>query len=69
MHMYDLYVSVIELDKEHIEFDKAVEMIIEGLAPLGKEYLDIFTEGIKDGWVDKYMNKGKRGGGIFMGWI
>lgn len=50
MHMYDLYVSVIELDKEHIEFDKGVEMIVEGLAPLGKEYLDIFTQGIKDGW-------------------
>ena len=67
MHMYDLYVPVIELDKEHIEFDKAVEMIIEGLAPLGKEYLDIFTEGIKDGWVDKYMNKGKRGGAYSWG--
>lgn len=67
MHMYDLYVPVIELDKEHIEFDKAVEMIVEGLAPLGKEYLDIFTEGIKDGWVDKYMNKGKRGGAYSWG--
>ena len=67
MHMYDLYVPVIELDKEHIEFDKAVEMIVEGLAPLGKEYLDIFTQGIKDGWVDKYMNKGKRGGAYSWG--
>ena len=67
MHMYDSYVPVIELDKEHIEFDKAVEMIIEGLAPLGKEYLDIFTEGIKAGWVDKYMNKGKRGGAYSSG--
>ena len=67
MHMYDLYVSVIELDKEHIEFDKGVEMIVEGLAPLGKEYLDIFTQGIKDGWVDKYMNKGKRGGAYSWG--
>ena len=28
MHMYDLYVPVIEIDKEHIEFDKAVEMAI-----------------------------------------
>ena len=67
IHMYDLYVPVIEIPKEHIEFDKAVDMIVEGLQPLGKEYLDIFTQGIKDGWVDKYMNKGKRGGAYSWG--
>ena len=38
--------------KNRVEFDKAVEMAIEGLQPLGKEYLDIFQEGI-NGWMDR----------------
>ena len=67
MHMYDLYVSVIEVPKERVEFDKAVEMAVEGLNPLGKEYLDIFQGGINGGWIDKYINKGKRGGAYSWG--
>ena len=67
MHMYDLYVPIIEVEKEHIDFDKAVKMANEGLNPLGKEYLDIFNEGINNGWVDIYQNKGKRGGAYSWG--
>ena len=67
MHMYDLYVSVIEVPKERVEFDKAVEMAVEGLNPLGKEYLDIVQGGINGGWIDKYINKGKRGGAYSWG--
>ena len=67
MHMYDLYVPVIEIEKEHIEFDKAVEIVIKALEPLGEEYLDIFKSGIKNGWIDKYENEGKRGGAYSWG--
>ena len=42
-------------------------MVLEGLQPFGKEYLDIFQEGIKDGWIDIYENKGKRGGAYSWG--
>lgn len=67
MHMYDLYVPVIEIPKEHIEYQKGVKMIIEGLKPLGEEYLSIFNEGVNGGWVDKYINLGKRGGAYSWG--
>lgn len=67
MHMYDLYVPVIEIEKERVEFDKAVEMAVQGLNPLGEEYLNIFNEGINGGWIDKYINKGKRGGAYSWG--
>jgi oligoendopeptidase F len=67
MHMYDLYVPVIDIESMHIEFDEGVEIIKDGLKPLGKEYLGIFEEGIKEGWVDKYENKGKRGGAYSWG--
>lgn len=67
IHMYDLYVPVIEMPKEHIGFEEGVKLILEGLAPLGEEYLNIFKSGIKDGWIDIYQNKGKRGGAYSWG--
>ncbi|WP_055665616.1 oligoendopeptidase F [Desnuesiella massiliensis] len=67
IHMYDLYVPVIDIEKENIEFKKGVEIVKEGLHPLGKEYLSIFDEGIKEGWIDVYENKGKRGGAYSWG--
>ncbi|MCF0147747.1 MAG: oligoendopeptidase F [Clostridium sp.] len=67
MHMYDLYVPVIEIPKEHIDFNTAVDMVIEGLNPLGDEYLDIFKSGVEEGWIDIYQNKGKRGGAYSWG--
>ena len=67
IHMYDLYVSVIDIPKQHIEYSDAIEMVKEGLKPLGQEYLDIFDEGIKDGWVDVYENKGKKSGAYSWG--
>ncbi|MCD3245202.1 oligoendopeptidase F [Clostridium botulinum C] len=67
IHMYDLYVPVIDTPKEHIEFSKAVEMVNEALKPLGDEYIKIFNNGIKDRWIDIYENKGKRKGAYSWG--
>ncbi|MDK0966857.1 oligoendopeptidase F [Clostridium perfringens] len=67
IHMYDLYVPVIECKKEHLEYKYAISLVEEGLKPLGKEYLDIFNEGINEGWIDVYENKGKRSGAYSWG--
>jgi oligoendopeptidase F len=67
IHMYDLYVPVVDIEKEHIPFEEGVKIVKEGLNPLGEEYLAIFVEGIRDGWIDKYENKGKRGGAYSWG--
>lgn len=67
IHMYDLYVPLVEIEKQHIVFDEAVNIVKEGLNPLGSEYLAIFDEGIKEGWIDRYENKGKRGGAYSWG--
>lgn len=67
IHMYDLYVPVIELPKEKIEFNEGVNIVLDALKPLGTEYLEIFKSGIKDGWIDIYENKGKKGGAYSWG--
>lgn len=67
IHMYDLYVPIIDTPKENIEFDDAVKIVKDGIKPLGEEYLNIFSEGIEEGWIDIYPNKGKRGGAYSSG--
>jgi len=67
MHMYDLYVPIVEMEKDHIEFKDAVKIVLDGIKPLGEGYLNIFKEGIEDGWVDVYQNKGKRSGAYSWG--
>jgi len=60
IHMYDLYVPIVKAPSEHIEFKASLTIVKEALKPLGEEYLNIFEEGIKEGWIDIYPNKGKR---------
>ncbi|MCB2360390.1 oligoendopeptidase F [Clostridium estertheticum] len=67
MHMYDLYVPIIDAEENHIEYEDAVKIALEGIKPLGQEYLDIFKEGINEGWVDVFQNKGKRSGAYSWG--
>ena len=37
-HMYDIYVPLVEDAEIKMPFDEAYELVIEGLAPLGKDY-------------------------------
>ncbi|WP_040212270.1 oligoendopeptidase F [Clostridium polynesiense] len=67
MHIYDLYVPLIDIPKEEIPFEQGVELVKTALKPLGKEYIDIFSDGIEKGWIDVFENKGKRGGAYSWG--
>ncbi|MCJ7690853.1 MAG: oligoendopeptidase F [Clostridiaceae bacterium] len=67
IHMYDLYVPMVDAGEDHIEYADAVKIVLDGISPLGKEYLDIFKEGISEGWVDVFENKGKRTGAYSWG--
>ena len=52
---------VLEIET-HISFDDAVETVLAALAPLGKEYVDLLTEGLRGRWCDRYETKSKRSG-------
>ncbi|MBU3182999.1 oligoendopeptidase F [Clostridium psychrophilum] len=67
IHMYDLYVPIVEVEQEHIEYEDAVKIALYAIKPLGEEYLNIFKEGINKGWVDVFQNKGKRSGAYSWG--
>jgi oligoendopeptidase F len=67
IHMFDLYAPLIDMPNDHIEFDEAVDLVTNALASLGKDYLDQFKKGVKEGWIDKYENKNKRSGAYSWG--
>ena len=67
LHMYDLYVPVTEQDHSEIPFEQAKKTVLEGLAPMGEEYLHLLREGFDHGWIDVYENQGKRTGAYSWG--
>ena len=67
LHMYDLYVPVVEGVEMKFTFDEAKEIVLKALAPLGEDYLNLLREGFNNGWIDVYENQGKRSGAYSAG--
>ena len=67
LHMYDIYVPLIELPKKDIPYEAGLDMMREGLAPLGEEYIARMNKGIEAGWIDVYENEGKTSGAYSFG--
>ena len=64
---YDVYMPFTKDISIHTTYDQAVEICRQALSPLGKEYTDTLCSGLKNGWVDRYENKGKRSGAFSSG--
>src|SRR5438309_5544689 len=63
LHQYDTYVPLVPEIEARFRFDDAVEMVLGSLAPLGKEYVDVLSEGLHSKrWCDRYESRGKRSG-------
>ncbi len=66
-HMYDVYAPLVEDVEMKLPFDEAYDLVIAGLAPLGKEYQALLEKGRADGWIDVYETEGKRSGAYSAG--
>lgn len=62
LHMYDLYVPLVADYEKKVAYEEAQALILEGLKPLGEEYLGILKKGFESRWIDVYENQGKRSG-------
>lgn len=67
VHMYDMYVPLVQLPKRKVDFEESVQMMKEGLAPLGETYVSDLTRGIEAGWIDVFENEGKTSGAYSFG--
>ncbi len=66
-YMYDVYAPLVENAEIKLPFEEAYEVVIEGLAPLGKDYQDLLRKGKNEGWIDVCESEGKRSGAYSSG--
>ena len=64
---YDMWAPITK-KKVKVPLDKGVQLILESLAPMGKDYVDTVRKGVlKERWVDVYPNQGKAEGAFSWG--
>ena len=67
LHMYDVYAPIVKDVDWDISYDRAKEVVAEGLEPLGADYQSILQKGFAGGWIDVMENEGKTSGGYSQG--
>lgn len=67
MYMYDMYVPIVKDKQELTDYERAYSLVIEALAPLGKEYVDTLLSAKNEGWIDVLETKNKRSGAYSFG--
>ncbi|MDD2586738.1 MAG: oligoendopeptidase F [Syntrophomonadaceae bacterium] len=67
LHMYDIYTPLVKEFNMNVPYDKAKQMVVEGLKPLGEEYVSKLSAGMEAGWIDVYENEGKTSGAYSWG--
>jgi oligoendopeptidase F len=67
-HIYDSRAALTE-NMPVLDFNTCFDWIVEGLKPLGDEYINVMKKGVlEERWVDRYPNKGKRYGAFSWGY-
>jgi oligoendopeptidase F len=64
---YDLSATLMKEKPKEYSWEEAKGMVLKGLAPLGKSYLEDFQKGLEGGWIDVYETDGKGSGAYCWG--
>lgn len=67
MHMYDVYVDIVDETPTDIPFEEGKKILFEALKPLGETYLSDLQKAFDERWIDKYPNVGKKSGAYSWG--
>ncbi len=67
IHMYDLYVPVVENAQMKLTYEEACEIVKKALARMGEQYVGLLERAMTEGWIDVMPNDGKRGGAYSWG--
>ncbi|MDI3341288.1 MAG: oligoendopeptidase F [Sphaerobacter sp.] len=67
VHMYDLYVPLVEMPERRVSYAEARDTVLAAFAPLGPSYVEAAAEGLTSRWVDVHETVGKRSGGYNLG--
>ena len=67
IHMYDMYVPLVENADIKLPYEEACALVKEGLRPLGDEYQKLLDAAYTGGWIDVYETENKRSGAYSWG--
>lgn len=67
LHMYDLYCPMVKGYQMELPYEQAFDLVLEGLRPMGDDYLDKLREARDNRWIDVYPSKGKSSGAFSAG--
>lgn len=62
MHMYDIYVPIVDNVELALEYEDAFKLVKEGLKPLGEEYASLLQKAFDERWIDVEETENKRSG-------
>jgi len=67
IHPYDIWAPFTD-NEPKLSFDEAVNLIADGMQPLGDDYVNTLKQGcLEQRWIDYAVNKGKRQGAFSYG--
>lgn len=67
LHMYDLYMPMIQEAKEEISYDDARATVRTALEVMGEDYTATLDKAFDSNWIDVYETEGKRSGAYSWG--
>lgn len=67
LHLYDLYCPMVSGYTMDMPYDKAFDLVLEGLKPMGEEYLAKLREARDNRWIDVFPSVGKSSGAFSSG--
>lgn len=67
LHMYDLYCPMVSDFHMDMSYDKAYDLVLEGLRPMGEDYIAKLKEARTGGWIDVYPSENKSSGAFSAG--
>ena len=67
LHLYDLYTPIVKDFKMDLPYEKAFDLVLEGLKPMGEDYIEKLKEARDNRWIDVYPSMGKSSGAFSAG--
>ena len=67
LHLYDLYTPIVKGFRMDLPYEKAFDLVLEGLRPMGEDYIAKLKEARDGRWIDVYPSVGKSSGAFSAG--
>ncbi len=65
--VFDLYTPMVAEVDYPMPYDKACDLVIEAVRPLGEKYVEVIKRAYRENWIDVYETPGKESGAFSAG--